>query len=136
MRVVSNHIWLFLAVFVNSIIVLVLTLPGPAIRSIILMFLGSTTIETQYRLDITIHLILFLTLGLVWLLYYIKSTQLGKWAIVKRLLIIGVATATFTELAQHFIPQRSMELFDWIADMLAILLIIGITSILNIQETR
>ncbi len=60
----------------------------------------------------------------------------NKYLLLKRMnslftMIIGISYAVFDEIHQHFIPGRSMEFLDFVADFFGLLLAVSLILILK-----
>lgn len=75
-----------------------------------------------------------------WLLFFIWIFTLDYWLLLSRknfrflnakLFLVGCAFAALTEVIQHFIPHRTMDLSDFIADALGVTLALLLISILK-----
>ncbi len=75
-----------------------------------------------------------------WMLFFIWTSTLDYWLLLSgmsfkflnaKLFVIGCAFAAMTEVIQHFIPHRTMDLSDFVADALGVTLALLLISILK-----
>jgi VanZ family protein len=55
---------------------------------------------------------------------------------VTQILILGISFAALTEILQHFIPNRSMDLLDFLADTFGVLLALSLVTLLKNELIR
>ena len=80
------------------------------------------------NLDKVLHSILFFLFSFSAIIGFIKQSQFPKlhFDAVKHVVVISTLLAIITEVIQHFfIPKRSFDVFDILADLIGIILAFG-----------
>jgi VanZ family protein len=91
-----------------------------------------------WQYDKVIHLCIYFVLA--FLLY--RAFRFGgfppKLRSLAPLLTVAVIAlyGASDEFHQHFVPGRSMEFFDWVADMLGAILLVSVQSFLSWRKSR
>jgi VanZ family protein len=91
-----------------------------------------------FRWDKLIHLCIYFVFALLIyraLSFEGVSPKLRSFAAIITVFVIALFGAS-DEYHQHFVPGRSMDLFDWIADTLGAVLLIGFQSYLIWRKSR
>jgi len=75
------------------------------------------------------HLLAYALFGVLFNLYFWEKLTVSSRKYFNLTLIIGGLYALFDEVHQLFIPMRSGEIFDWVADFLGLLISVWIIKI-------
>ena len=113
----------------------------PAILWILAIFIQSsipdlTAPDLGFRSqDKFAHVVEFAILAFLlrrFFVYHVKTNWQNKWYLYT--LIIGCFYAVFDEIHQAFVPGRSADIFDVLADVIGVLIIINVYRLWNYKQ--
>jgi VanZ family protein len=88
----------------------------------------------RIRLDHLLHFVVYLLICLYYLAGHLKGLKLFTLNPLMKFFLLILLLATVTEVAQLWVPRRSFNIFDWVANISGVVVGLGVIKITERQE--